>query len=390
MDLIERYVRLCLRVDRHVDGFVDAYVGPSAWRRAIELEAPVEPPRLRDEARRLLDGLAETDLEASRRRWLRAQLEALICVLDTRLLGAEIAWADEVERCLGVRPRRTAESVIDGVHRELDAALAGPGSVRERYNAWDRRNAVPRATIVPALERLRDVLGPRTRALAPMPDDESVTYELVSGVPWIAYNRYQGEHRSLVEVNADLPVSVVLLVDLCAHEAYPGHHAERAIKEVGLYRGLGRVETSVVITPAPESVVSEGLACNALETALGPEPFHALEEVLARVGVRFDPAEADAVHRAGLALRDTGTNAAFMLHEADSSVSEVTAYLRERGLESDEGAARSVRFLTDPDSRAYVSAYPDGARLCRAFVARSPDGFARLLTEQLTPADLIA
>jgi len=389
VDLPERYVRLCLRVGRHVDDFVDAYIGPDDWRRAIAAETPQDPPRLRDEARLLLDALAGADLAADRRRWLRAQLMALECSIATRLLDEEVGWADEVERCLGVRPHRTAEPVIDEIHRGLDAVLAGPGAIRERYNAWDRRNAVPRGRIVPALDRLREVLGPRSRALVAMPDDESVAYELASDVPWIAYNRYLGGYRSHIEVNADLPVSVVLLVDLCAHEAYPGHHVERVVKEAGLYRRLGRTELCIVITPAPESVVSEGLALGALEAALGPDPFVAVADVLAEIGVPFDPAEAAAVHHAEVALRDAGVNAAFMLHEQGSTPGDTAAYLRERGLESDESAERSIRFLTAPDSRAYVSAYPDGARLCRAFVAREPNGFRRLLSEQLTPADLL-
>ncbi|HEX6231396.1 MAG TPA: hypothetical protein VF029_06755 [Actinomycetota bacterium] len=306
-----------------------------------------------------------------------------------RLAGEELVWADEVERCLGVRPARTDTSVLEEVHRRLDTALPGGGTVRERYTTWDERNAVPRERLLPALERLTDVLAPRAHAIAPMPADGSVAYELVSGVPWIAFNRYEGDHRSRIEVNADLPISVVLLVELAAHEAYPGHHTERAVKEVHLYRELGRLETSVVITPAPESVVSEGLAQIALEEALGPEPFAAVADVLAGMDLRFDPTEAHEVHQAELSLYAAATNAAFLLHEDGAAAEEAEAYMREWGLESDEKAARTVAFLTDPSSRAYVSAYPDGRRLCRGFAERTPGGFARLLTDQLTTVDLV-
>jgi hypothetical protein len=223
-----------------------------------------------------------------------------------------------------------------------------------------------------------------------MPAEESVTYELVTDVPWIAFNRYEGQHQSRVEVNTDLPISIVLLVSLAAHEAYPGHHTERAAKETRLTRDLGRVETSVVITPAPESVVSEGIALNALEEALGPDPFEVVADVLADVGLRFDQIEADEVHRAELDLYATATNAAFMLHEDGVATVEAEAYVRRWDLGSDEKAARTVAFLTDPSSRAYVSAYPDGRRLCRVFADRGPGNFTRLLTEQLTTADLLA
>jgi hypothetical protein len=389
VDISERYVRLCLRVGRHIDGFIDAFIGPSEWEQSVAADELVDPRDLRDEAQLLLDGLGDADLEEDRRRWLRGQLEALECV-TTRLSGGDIAWTDEVERCLGVRPTRTDTSVFEGVHRRLDAALPGSGTVRERYIAWDNNNAAPRERLVPALERLKEVLGPRAHALAPMPAEESVAYEIVSNVPWIAYNWYAGQHRSRVEVNADLPISIVLLVDLAAHEAYPGHHTERTVKEAHLYRDLGRLETSVVITPAPESLVSEGIALNALEEALGPEPFDVVADVLADMDLRFDPIEAREIHRAEMALYASGSNAAFMLHEDGAATEEAEEYLREWALASSEKAARTVAFVTDPSSRASVSAYPDGRRLCRDFAERAPGNFTRLLTEQLTSADLLS
>src|SRR5688572_2448225 len=150
MDIPERYVRLCLRVEPHIDGFVDAYVGPPEWKHEVESERPVDPARLRDEAAALLDELDGAGLEDDRRRWLRGQLEALECV-TARLSGAEMGWADEVERCFGVRPARAETSAFAEAHSRLDAALPGSGTLRERYLAWEERNAVPRDTLVPAL-----------------------------------------------------------------------------------------------------------------------------------------------------------------------------------------------------------------------------------------------
>lgn len=388
MDIAQRYVHLCLRVDRHVGDFVDAYVGPTAWRRSVASEDPVDPAHLRDEANLLLDALDAADLEPDRRRWLRGQLSAIACITG-RLAGEEFAWAEEVERCLGVRPTRTGTDAIGSVHRRLDEALPGSGDLRERYNAWDVRNAVPRERLVPALERLSDVLRPRAHELTAMPSEESVAYELVSGVPWIAYNRYEGHHRSRIEVNVDLPVSIVLLVAIAAHESYPGHHTERVAKDALLTRGLGRVETSVVVTSTPESLVSEGLAQLALGSALGPTPYETVADALADTGVRFEPSEAHAIHEAELDLYAPVTNAAFMLYEDGAPESDVATFLQTWGLESEERSSRTVRFIADPSARAYVPAYPEGRRLCGAFAARAPANFSRLLTEQLTTADLL-
>jgi hypothetical protein len=389
VDIPRRYVQLCLRLSRHIDGFIDAFIGPSEWEQSVAAEEPVDPRHLRDEAQLLLDRLGEADLEEDRRRWLRGQLVALECTA-ARLSGEDIAWADEVGRCLGVAPSRTDTSDIAEVHGRLDAVLPGSGTVRERYIAWEENNAVPREKLVPALERLRGVLGPRAHRLAPMPVEESITYEIVSNKTWIAYNWYEGRYHSNIEVNADLPISIVLLVDLAAHEAYPGHHTERTLKEAHLYRDLGRVETSVVTTSAPECLISEGIAMNALEQAFGPEPFDVVANVLADMNVRINPIQAHELHRAEMALYAPATNAAFMLHQDGAAAQEAEEYVREWALESDEKAARTVAFLTDPSSRAYVSAYADGRRLCCDFAKRAPGNFSRLLTEQLTSADLLS
>ncbi len=387
MDLPERYVRLCLRLEPHIEGFIDAYVGPPEWREEIGAEHPADPAALRDEASALLADLDDAGLEADRTRWLRGQLEALECAAAV-VAGAEIAWADEVERTFGVRPRRTDTSAFAAAHARLDAALPGRGPLRDRFIAWEEQNAVPRDVLVPALERLKDALGPRAHALAPMPADESVTYELVSDVPWLAYNWYLGGFRSRVDVNAELPMSILLLVSLAAHEAYPGHHTERVAKDALLTRDRGRVETSVTIISAPEALVSEGIATNALEQALGEEPYGAVAEVLGDL-VAFDPAQVHEVTQADAALEDVATNAAFMLYEDGAPAEEVEAYLREWALASDEKAARAVRFFQDPASRIYVSTYTDGRRLCEAYAAQAPGNFSRLLTEQVTTADIL-
>jgi hypothetical protein len=375
-------------VGRHIDGFVDAFIGPPEWKASVDAGDPVDPARMRDEALLLVDALDAADLEDDRRRWLRGQLVAIECI-TARLGGVPMDWAEEVERCLGVRPTRTDTTEFESALKRLDAALEGSGSLRDRYKAWEEDNAVPRTKLVPALERLKEVLGPRAHDLAPLPPDESVGFELVSDKPWIAYNWFQGQHRSRIEINADLPISIVLLVALAAHEAYPGHHTERTAKEARLYRELDRIETSVAIIPAPESVISEGIATNALQQALGSQPFDVVAEALAGVDISFDPGEAHELHMAEDGVFAVLTNAAFMLHEDGASEDETQEYLSEWTLDSKEKAERGVAFIGDPSARAYVPCYMEGRRLCSDFANAAPGNFTRLLTEQLTTADLV-
>jgi hypothetical protein len=387
-DVLERYVQLCLRVDAHIEDFVDAYIGPAPLKEEVVAEGPHDPRGLLDEARALLDEVPGEELEAERVQWLLGQLRGLECV-TARLSGEEISWADEVERCFGIRPSDVDEDAFRASHRVLDDALPGSGDLATRYNAWLGSAEVPRAAIPQAAELLLKEFRHRANRIVNLPAGERIDFESVDGVPWLAFNRYLGDYRSLVELNVDLPVSIIDLVATVAHEAYPGHHSERACKEKLLYRDQSRLEMSVMIVSAPEAVIAEGIATNALEAALGDEGFAALTQLAEGVEVLFDPAIADVVHREEGNLFGAATNAARRLHEDRMTPNEAEAYLQEWALYSPERAAQSVSFLMDPGSWTYATAYTDGQRICREFIDREEDGFKRLLTEQLTVSSLM-
>ena len=61
----ERYLRLGLRVGRHVEGIVDPYLGPPELAAGVAVAAPVEPSELVAAVEALLDELEDG--------WLRDQ-----------------------------------------------------------------------------------------------------------------------------------------------------------------------------------------------------------------------------------------------------------------------------------------------------------------------------
>jgi hypothetical protein len=375
-------------VGAHVEDLVDAYFGPDVLReRALE-GAPHDPQALRDEALALLEETPGSGLEDDRVRWLLGQLRGLECV-TARLAGEEIAWSDEVERCFGVRPVHVDEDVFRASHGRLDAALPGSGDLRTRYNAWLDATNVPNEAIPRVLEVLHRELRRRAAGIVELPPGEHLDYETLRGEPWQAFNEYHGDLHSLVQVNLDLPRSIVDVVDIVAHEAYPGHHTERACKEQLLYRDRGRLETCVTIASAPEAMITEGIATNALEVAVRDDGFGALLGAVEGLGFPVDAEPAEVVHVESWLLFAAATNVSRMLHEDGMARADAEDYLRAWALDSDERAAKTVAFLTDPGSRTYTTAYTDGRRLCRAFVDGSPDAFRRLLTEQLTVSSLL-
>jgi len=409
--VVERYLALSLAMNRHVDGLVDAYYGPKSIADRVAAAPVLTPENLVAEARALLGAIdageplgdpdAESDpgrnrvesapdagRDATRRHFLRSQAIGLL-TSARKIAGEPISYADEVESCYGVRPRRFAEEDFEAAHRRLEEAVPGTGQLAERYVAWREAQAVPADRLEAAIASLAEDLRERTRTLFGLPDNEAVEFALVSDEPWSGFNYYLGGLRSRVVINVDLPVLSTTLGHLVAHEAYPGHHTERVRKEVGLVRRHRCWEESIVVIGTPENLLAEGLADLGLEIVMGSRPERTEAEHLRPLGIPFDPDVVAVVRTAAEALGGVRANAAFRLWEDQADPDVVTDEVARWGLTTRARAAKQVEFLLHPTWRAYISCYVEGLPLCRAFVGGDPTRFARLVTEQLTPQDLL-
>ena len=387
MSVPEGYVELGLRLGRHVDGLVDAYYGDPAVKEHVDAEPLREPWMLVEDASRLLADLSDDALEKQRGSWLHAQLVGLETVAR-KLTGEERPYADEVERCYGVRPTRTPEAEFEAAHSALDDALPGPGSLGERYQAWREGDPVPAEHLHEVLESIVEDLRRRTANLIRLPEGESYVLELVSDEPWAAYNYYEGGLRSRIAVNTDVPMATNFVTELMAHELYPGHQTEHSWKERLLHQEQRQAEAGILMIGTPESLIAEGIAGLGLEILLEDEDAFAAEH-LGRHGIAYDAERARAVKAARRPLERVSGNVALMLYEDGASEDDALDYLRHWALMSERRANQALRFITDPMWRSYVTTYADGYSVCRAWVDGDPARFKRLLTEQLTPADLI-
>ncbi len=384
--MIERYLLLGLRLGRHVDGYVDAYYGPERLKERADAEDPVPPAELAAEAATLRDEVASVE-EGARRRWLEAQLLGAETAAR-RLAGEEIDYVDEVERCFGIRPERTDEARFAEALKQLDAALPGEGALYDRYQAWLETQVVPGELIRPAIDLLKSELRERTRALVELPEGEDVESELVTNEPWAGFNYYLGGLRSRSVLNTDLPTRSYLLSDLVAHEMYPGHHTEHACKEALLVDGQGHLEETLLLVPTPQSLVSEGIATNALDLVLDADPDEWAAALLRPLGIPYDVETTRVARESFRTLGFVSANNALQIHHEGLPLDEARAYFRRWALANDERAAKHVQFVTDPTWRSYVFNYSSGEQLVRDWVDGDRARFRRLLTEQLTPADL--
>ncbi|AYA25508.1 DUF885 domain-containing protein [Rhodococcus rhodochrous] len=391
-DFVNEYLLLGLSFDRLEEGFVDAYTGDPALRRKVE-NAPTPDPRdLSHTARRLRDELPGAALSDERTRFLDVHLRALDCSAR-KFAGEEIGFVDEVEAYFDVRIAPGDEDTYRDAHRRLDALLPGTGSLTERMQAHRKSEVIPADRLAECVEAFSSALREKVRAVYPLPDTERVEYEVVGDKPWSGFNYYLGDYRSRVAINSDLEQTMAHLPRLIAHEAYPGHHTEHCRKEAGLVAG-GQAEQTLFLVNTPQCLMAEGLADLALEAIVGPGWGAWAQEIYADLGLRFDGELAEQLSEASEQLLSVRQDAALLLHDRGRSHDEVVEFLQRWSLSSPERARQSLRFLSSPLWRAYISTYVEGYRLLGGWLEQVPAGaeradrFRRLLDEPLVPSSL--
>jgi len=387
------YLRLTLEIDKHIDGYLDAYYGPAALRDEVRA-APLRPPA---------DLLADLDrLEASipthdaaRAVYLAATLRAIECTVRM-LAGETFDYLEEAHRLYDIHPQLVPESRLLAAHDALDNLLPElpGGDLAARLAAWRQRFEIEPARALELLELARAETRRRTTTLVELPDDEGVEVRLTAGQPWSAYNWYLGHGRSLIEFNTDLPLNALNLLGTFAHEGYPGHHTEALLKEGELYQRRGYAEQAAMLLHSPAAVIAEGIATTALEVIFpnGSHQAWNAEVLLPAAGLPVEPGLAERLRRIDTAadvLRYVNGNAAILYHTGLINKAGAIDYMQTYALATPERAAKSVSFFAHPLYRAYIFTYSVGYDLIAA-TADPTATFRRLLTEQVLPSELAA
>jgi hypothetical protein len=395
VDVPLEYVRLGLRFDRLEAGFVDAYTGEKRIRAAVESEPAPTPQGLRDQARALLRELDAAGLPDDRAAFLRGQLTGLECTAR-KMSGEPVGFLDEVRSYFQVDLTLGDPADYAAAHAELETLLPGDGTLAERYAAHRRREECPPQRLEAAVHALSSALRDRVRGRYGLPEVETVRYEVVTDKPWSGFNYYEGDYRSRVAINADLPHRLSQLVHLVAHESYPGHHTEHCRKERGLVERDGHLEHTVFLVNTPECLMAEGLADLGVDAAVGDDWGTWSADVLGDLGLRFDGGLAERIAAASAPLNRVRQDAAVLLHDRGADADEVAAYIQRWTLVSPDRARQQLRFLTHPLWRAYITTYVEGYDLLHRWLAARPADqdvaarFVRLLDEPLTPAVVTA
>lgn len=387
--LVIEYLRLGLAFDRLEEGFVDAYTGDPVLRGEVENAPPPQPSELARRAADLRAALPEAGLAPERTEFLDVHLRALECS-GRKFADESIGFVDEVRAYFDVEIAPGDVDDYRDAHRRMDEVLAGEGPLAERVAAHRRADEIPPERLQACVDAFSGALRELVRERYPLPDHEHVTYEVVGDKPWSGFNYYLGNYHSKVAINSDLKQHMANLPHLIAHEAYPGHHTEHCRKEAGLV-AAGQAEQTLFLVNTPQCLMAEGLADLALRSIVGPGWGRWAQEIYADLGLRFDGERAERLATASADLLGVRQDAALLLHDQHRDETEVAEFLQRWNMLTPDRARQSLRFLSSPLWRAYISTYVEGYRLLGGWLDRAGDAderadrFRRLLDEPLTP-----
>jgi hypothetical protein len=400
----ERYVRLVLAMGQHDTDYVDAYYGPPEWRTEVDAQkiplaeitrraaalaeeiAAAAPPASADELTRLRHGYLARQLEALRAR-------------AAMLTGTRLSFDEESQALYdAVAPTHT-EAEFASVLAALEAKLPGTGPLVDRYDEFRKQFVIAPDRLDAVFKAAIDGCRGRTQQHIQLPPGESFTVEYVTGKSWSGYNWYQGNYRSLIQVNTDLPIYIDRAIDLACHEGYPGHHVYNVLLEKNLVRDRGWVEFSVYPLFSPQSLIAEGTANFGIEVA-----FPRIDRLEFERRILFPAAqlksEMAAAYYDVLALVErlsyAGNEAARRYLNGRIDARAAADWLERYGLYSRPRAEQRVRFIDQ--YRSYVINYNLGKDMVAAHVearggtpqnpAKRWDEFAKLISSPRLPSGL--
>ncbi|MEE9465044.1 MAG: hypothetical protein V3W14_05665 [Candidatus Neomarinimicrobiota bacterium] len=369
----EDYTKLVLHFGEHDDGYVDAYHGPGEWREEaqantkslsqIKLEAEAQLTKLAKE-----EAPTGDELETLRHEFLIAQLRALIARVEM-IEGKKFAFDEESQALYNAVSPSYPASHYEEILAQLDSLVPGAGPLTERINAFRDQFIIPLDSLEKVFTTAIKEARRRTLAAMELPDNENFRLEFVTDQAWSAYNWYQGNFQSLIQVDTDLPIYIHRAIDLASHEGYPGHHVYNVMLEQHLVNERGWVEFSVYPLYSPLALIAEGTANYGIDVAFpGEERIRYEKEVLFPLA-GLDSAQAGKYYQV-LALKKklayASNEAARGYLDGTMTADEAVVWLIQYSLSSPERARKFLRFVDI--YRSYVINYNLGQDMVRSWV----------------------
>ena len=185
--LVREYLLLGLRFDRIESGYVDAFTGDRRLSQTVLAEPAPDPADLVRQAQRLLAALSDlprpNGFDEARADYIGAHLRALACA-GRKFAGEDVGFVDEVHDYFDVHIAKGDVETYRQAHARLDEVLGGDGPLADRMIAYRAAEEIPPERLAECVDAFSSALRDRVRAEFPLPDLETVEYQVVTDKPW--------------------------------------------------------------------------------------------------------------------------------------------------------------------------------------------------------------
>ena len=375
--IAEDYVKLVLKIGQHDPDFIDAYYGPKEWKpeelkhdgsdTLIHKQLDEETDSLLNEMD-LLGSYNADELEKLRYRFLYKQLLAAKAKIFM-ISGGKLSFDEESKALYDAVSPSNSEEYYQRIINKLNDVLPGKGDIPKRFEDFRQSFIIPPAKLDTVFRTAINECRKRTLQHIQLPSNENFKVEYVTDKPWGAYNWYKGNSFSLIQVNTKLPTFIDKVIDIAAHEGYPGHHVYNVLLEKNLYKEKGWVEFSVYVLFSPQSLIAEGTANYGIKVAFPGDSRIKFEREVLFPLAGLDPAKAEKYYEILDLVEQldyAGNDAARNYLDGKWTKEETKNWLIKYGVTSPERAEQQIRFIDKYSS--YVINYNLGKDIVKSYI----------------------
>ena len=386
--IAEQYVKLSLKIGQHSEYYVDAYYGPADWQPQ---QSKTDLNTLYKDACELINDIDKiiTNNASRRVHYLYVHIKASATYIN-KLLGNELKFVDECAALYDVVPPTFDTQHFDVVLKELDNLVPGTGDLNIRMNDYRQEFVIPVDRLDAVFNAAIDEARKRTLNFIDIPTNENFNVELVNDQVWSAYNWYKGNSYSLIQLNTDHPIFIDRVIDLAAHEGYPGHHIFNALIEKHLVNENGWMEYCIYNLYSPASLLAEGSANYGINVVFPIKERLQFEQSVLFPLAEIDPEKAKLYYDIQAVLHKLSyvdNMVAQKYLDNEITADEAVKLLMKYALSSEERSKQRLKFIEY--NRSYVINYNYGQDLVKVYLANqvtnsSHDELWRVFTELLS------
>lgn len=393
----EKLVKLTLMAGTYDEDLVDSYIGDIKIDSADEFDLDY----LRIEFKKLYDKIEKIEIQNDslliRKKYQLGIIKAV--QIRLKILNNEpVTFLEECRDIYQYEPEILPYSHFDSILVELADFLGSQADLPTIYAEYRAKFKIANSRIDESFQKSVKKSASVTKKYIDMPDNESIHIEYVQGAPWSAYNWYKGNYNSLIQLNLHSDIHIERILDLAAHESYPGHHVYYSLREKMYYRDLGYKEFSIYTLFSPVSFLAEGTAVYGNDLVFPEnEKIEFIRKEISYKGQYSDIELRNYFKILKLMSKLDESQVTIAKQFIDKEIDENTALtlLAKYGLESQSGSMRRLEFIKR--YRSYIINYTSGKKLVEQYINKMAgddhnkkwEVYKEILEQPYLPPDLV-